>query len=114
MLIHGASEGQLGERAFPGPVIAVPGNGRPRKIERKTVSIEYDLDHVRIKSFSRVVYFFAERAHRDRWIIQKWGDSLIDHLRMDERLISLHIHDDVAVELIRNLCDPVRTCKVSR
>jgi hypothetical protein len=33
---------------------------------------------------------------------------------MDERLVSLHIHDDIAVEFIRNLCDPVRTGRVFR
>src|SRR3989304_2869008 len=92
---------------LPRPEVPVPGNGRAGKVESKSFLIKDNLDHVGIKCFFPVLDLFAERAHGDGWIIQERGDRFIDHIRLNERLVALHIYHVGAIQSFCDLGDPV-------
>jgi hypothetical protein len=49
----------------------------------------------------------AQRRHQEVGIVGQGGDDLIDHLGLDQRLVTLHVDDDVAGELRRDFGDAV-------
>jgi hypothetical protein len=49
----------------------------------------------------------AHRGHRERRIVREWAHHVLDRGRIDERLVALHVHHDVARQLARHLGDAI-------
>ncbi len=61
-----------------------------------------------------VVDPLAQRAHLERWIGCERRDGLVDHLRLDQRLVALDVDDQVAVERCRDFREPIGAALMRR
>ena len=94
------------ERGPAAAGIAGVRNRGPRKVQRKAAAIDDHLHHVRIGQVRRIIEAVVEGRHRDRGVGKRL-DGLGDGAGVEQRLVPLHVHDDVAVERPRNFGQPV-------
>ena len=84
------------------PAVSAPrenGIGAREKYRAKPCAVDHDLHDVRDSASSAGSSMrAAERAHRDRPVGRQRGERLGDHLGLHQRLVALHVDDDVAVE----------------
>ena len=82
-------------------------NGRAREVQREAAAIDDDLDDVRVGELGRVVDAPVERRHLTRRGRRERRDRLVDGARVEQRLVALHVDDDVAVERRGDLGEPI-------
>jgi hypothetical protein len=73
-------------------------NRRPREIERAACPVQDDLHDIRIRVIGSIRDRHAHRRHLEHRIRDERGNDLLDHLRLDERLVTLDIQHDLAGE----------------
>ena len=83
MLVHGA-----GRRTRIG-------HERAREVKRVAELVHDDLDVVRIELLRRVFHAHHDGRHRQILIHLKGCDEIVDHGRLDQRLVALHVDDEV-------------------
>ena len=81
-------------------------------------AVDDHLDHVVVDQFGGLRDALVERRHLDRGVGQERRHNLIDGARIDQRLVALHVDDDVDVHagddfgepigagLMRGFCEP--------
>ena len=84
------------------------GYGSTREIERIAAAVDDHLDDVRIGQICRIDDAATESRHLHRWIGGQRHNRFSDGARVDERLVALNVHDDVAVERRGDLRQPIR------
>jgi hypothetical protein len=78
------------------------------------VAIDDDLRHVRVGQFGRIGDAPPQRAHRQRGVVRERRHRLIDHARLDQRLVALNVDDEIAVERGRDFGEPIGAARVRR
>ena len=76
--------------------------------------VDDHLRDVRILSLRLVVDSTPQRAHHQGRVGRERRDGLVDHVRLDQRFVSLHVDDDRGGQLGRNLGDPVCSALMRR
>ncbi len=94
-----------------GAVLAHVRDRRAREVERVAVAIDDHLRDVRVAVVRRVFDEAPQRAHAQRGFGGERRHGLVDHRRLDERLIALDVHDQIAVHAWRRprRADPFRS-----
>jgi len=87
---------------------------RAREITRKTTQIGYHFHDIRIAGVFRCAEAHTERRHVQRRIVAKRLDRFVNGRRFDERLVALKVHDEIAIERVGNLGDPIGARRVAR
>jgi hypothetical protein len=77
--------------------IAHPGNRRAREIETVVVEIEDGFYDVGVHDVGRALDRGGDRGDRGGGLFEKGIDRAVDGRRIEQGLISLHIHEDVAL-----------------
>ncbi len=62
---------------------------------------------MRIAGFRRVVEPTPERGHDQRAVGRKRAERLLDHRRVDQRLIALHVDNEIAIEGARDFGEAI-------
>ena len=93
---------------FARPASRSQGMGAREKYSAKPFLSKTTLTTFGIKGLFRAVDLLADRSHGDGGVVDQRRDGLIDHLRLDQGFISLHIDHDIAVQLPGDLGDAVR------
>ena len=92
-----------GERPAGG--IAQIRDGATRKVKRPTIRTDHDLDHIGVFVFRRITQRGGGGGHLG---VSERGSHGVDHRRVHQRLIALHVEDGVAVASGGDFGDPVR------
>ena len=87
---------------------------RAREIQRDVIAIDDELGDVRVAQLGGVVNAATERRHLQRRVDAERRDRFVDHRGLDERLVSLHVDDHVAVERPRDFGQSVGPALVRR
>ena len=75
-------------------------NRRARKIHREAVAVDDDFGDVRIVRVRRGSSMRrAQRGHHQRAVGAQRRDGLVDHLRLDQRFVALHVDDRSAAQI---------------
>ncbi len=93
------------------------GDRRTAEIQRAARRVHHDLHDVRIHELLDARERHAERGHVRIRVVLEQARDLIDQRRRDERLIALHVHDDVArgpAARARDLSDAIRARRMRR
>ena len=90
------------------------GNRRSGEVEGVSARINDDLHHVWVVDIGRPDEQRPECAHdKGRVLIERF-DRCVDGRRLDQRLVTLHVDDEIAVQVSGNLGDPVGAAQVMR
>ena len=82
------------------PAVSAPGerDGRAREVQGEALPVPHHLDHIRDWADRRHRQRAAERPHRDRRVGRQRRERLGDHLGRQQRLVPLHVDDELARE----------------
>ena len=89
-------------------------NRRPRKVQGVAASIHDDFRDIGIGQFRRVVDAPVQRGDLHRRIDTERRDELVHRPRIEQRLVTLHVDDDVAIQRGGDLGQTVRAGLVRR
>lgn len=78
------------------------------EIEGVAVAIDDDLDDAGFGCGFRMRGALHERGHGKRWVVEERLNGFVDHACVDERLVALDVDDDVAVDVLDGLGEPIR------
>src|SRR5882762_4401337 len=79
-----------------------PGNRRAGKIDRVPVEVQHRLHHVRVHDVAGRLNRRRHRADRSLGFLQQGIDRRINRIRIQQRLVSLYVHEDVALFVSRH------------
>ena len=102
------------ERRPPARGIAHVRDRGAREIQREPAAVDDDLDDVRVVELRALRDPPVERRHRNGRDRRERRDRLVDRPGIDQRLVALHVDDDVAVERRGDFREPIGAGLVRR
>ena len=97
--------------------VSRPRDRRAREVEGMAARVEDDLDDVRVLEVAALVDRVRHRAHHALAALGEQGGAGIDQRRLDQRLVALHVDDDLVVaqaERVARLGDPIAAVGMMR
>ena len=91
-----AIQGQAERNFFRnrGETVARPRYRRPAEVQRVTIAVKHDLDHVGVECLRRIVDQVTCGCDRRVGMRGKRVGDGVDQLRLEQRLVALNVDDD--------------------